>query len=236
VNLKSFILNYIHRESLLFKFAMFVSANIQKILNLHNIIQRPYRISQYIKSNKIHKLHFGCGNNIINGFLNTDIFFKIPLDITKKLPFKTETIDFIYSNHVIEHIYNFQFVKYLRETYRILKLNGIHIIATPSLKKICSILYVNKNASQKKKLLHFKGMQMNEKLDSATFLNRQMHINYGHKYLYDYEAIKNIARSIGYRSIIIIDNKKIPDVKIREQLKSRDTFWDMETETYMLKK
>ena len=55
------------------------------------------------------KLHLGCGRNYLDGWINTDIDskrYKLDqrLDITENFPFENNTISYIFSEHVIEHI------------------------------------------------------------------------------------------------------------------------------------
>ncbi|MFH1420531.1 MAG: methyltransferase domain-containing protein [Candidatus Aenigmatarchaeota archaeon] len=54
------------------------------------------------------KLNIGCGSNKINGYVNCDIDSRASpdkvIDITKKLPFKTNSVDEIVCFHTLEHI------------------------------------------------------------------------------------------------------------------------------------
>jgi len=52
-------------------------------------------------------------------------------DLNDKLPFPKNYFDLIFSDQVLEHVYNTDFL--LSETYRILKPGGIMIIITPNL-------------------------------------------------------------------------------------------------------
>jgi SAM-dependent methyltransferase len=156
MTIKSVVLLMTDKESLFFKNLVSISLLLKKIMCFHKYFLRRFKIKKYYKHHSIIKLHFGCGLNNLEDFFNTDLFAKVPIDITKKLPFNNNSVDLIYSNHVIEHIYNWQFRKYLCETYRILKVGGIHIIATPSLEKLCRILYDKKYSKNKKKLIELK--------------------------------------------------------------------------------
>ena len=51
------------------------------------------------------------------------------LDLEKKLPFKTDSIDCIYAIHVLEHIENI--IGLMNECYRVLKKKGIMMIEVP---------------------------------------------------------------------------------------------------------
>ena len=60
-----------------------------------------------VVSEKI-KLHLGCGKNMLPGWINTDFPPKkeniLELDATKKFPFEDNSIDYVFSEHMIEHI------------------------------------------------------------------------------------------------------------------------------------
>jgi len=83
--------------------------------------------------NKMKKLNFGCGEDIIEGFDNVDIQ-KSP-KITKSFdfdkfpyPFKDNTYDYVLSKQVIEHL--IRPTKMLNELHRICKPNSIIDIET----------------------------------------------------------------------------------------------------------
>jgi len=231
-------------EGFLNEFVEYIKFIAQKVLNLPYRITRRSKIKKYYKSHEKIRLQFGSGIIIINGFLNTNLYVKVPIDITKKLPFPNDSIDIIFSNHVIEHIYNRQFKKYLRESLRILKKGGIQIITTPSLKKIVDAIYYD---NEKKNILLFEShLEMAQKikifgggkLDPATYLNYVTHIYYGHRFLYDFEAIYKLAKMAGYSNITEISVREIPDKSIKEiyLIKEHEIPWSIETGIYLLEK
>ncbi|MCK4462822.1 MAG: class I SAM-dependent methyltransferase [Candidatus Omnitrophica bacterium] len=79
------------------------------------------------------KLDIGCGKNKVSeDFIGLDI--KKPADIVmdvseKKLPFGNESVDEIYSSHLLEHVENPVFV--LKEIYRVLKKDGMLTLQYP---------------------------------------------------------------------------------------------------------
>lgn len=97
------------------------------------------------------KLHLGCGNNKIKGWINIDKYRKADIkdDIIILKQFKNETISEIYISHVIEHLEPEDFIIGLKRWYKILKIGGILIIRCPN-----GEYYLNRylNSSSKEKL------------------------------------------------------------------------------------
>ncbi len=79
------------------------------------------------------KLHLGCGNDYKKGYVNCDISKDVNpdviVDITKKLPFKDNSVDEIIMNHVLEHTQ--KPIDVFKEIYRICKRGAIVRIRVP---------------------------------------------------------------------------------------------------------
>lgn len=93
-----------------------------------------------MESNKLLKLHLGCGNKKLKGWINIDSVREfhpdIIHDISYPLPFDDLTVDEILAEDLLEH-----FDKYLRfivfyQWVRVFKINGIITIQVPNFKKI----------------------------------------------------------------------------------------------------
>jgi len=73
------------------------------------------------------KLNLGCGSDIREGYVNLDIIKRegvdVVHDLNKKLPFKDNTFEVVYSSHVLEHVDDV--LNLLEEIYRILKPGGV---------------------------------------------------------------------------------------------------------------
>ncbi|AEH88191.1 methyltransferase domain-containing protein [Mesorhizobium opportunistum] len=78
------------------------------------------------------KLNFGCGTNKLDGWQN----FDAEIDITRPLPFPENHADFIYAEHVVEHVDYTQALKFFAECRRVLKPGGVIRICVPSLENI----------------------------------------------------------------------------------------------------
>jgi ubiquinone/menaquinone biosynthesis C-methylase UbiE len=79
------------------------------------------------------KLNVGCGTDIREGFTNIDSRagpgVNLIVDVTKGLPFDSDSVDQIVCNHTLEHIV--QWERVVEEFYRVLKNGGILEIRVP---------------------------------------------------------------------------------------------------------
>ena len=98
-------------------------------------------------------LNIGAGKYVINGFKSLDVYtphyYKSKENFLKNrveynmrkdsIPFETNTVDNIYCSHVVEHIEDEYVVKFLGESYRVLKNGGVLRIACPDSEFLFSV-------------------------------------------------------------------------------------------------
>lgn len=196
---------------------------------------RNKKIKNYLNSHRIRKLHLGSTFEM-KGFLNSQIMGDIPIDITKRLPFEDNTIDLIYSSHLIEHIHRREIIKFLKDSYRVLRLGGKHIISTPSLTNVVNICYGKKEYERKVLFEHAKKFYDDEFFSTAHQLNLLMR-GFGHRFILDHNFIKEVGKKIGYKKITILRNGNFGDKVISHYIKKRKSErWSLETETFSLSK
>lgn len=79
------------------------------------------------------KLNLGCGNKRIDGFIGVDKFpcdaVDVIADLNDKLPFDDDSVEEIYMDNVIEHIFDIPAL--FLEIRRICKASGLVTIYTP---------------------------------------------------------------------------------------------------------
>jgi len=95
------------------------------------------------------KLHLGCGDRRINGFINIDIQNSPAVDVVADimdLPYEENTVDVIYSCCMLEHFGRNNNLKFFRNTcwtdvinywHKILKPGGELYISVPDFKAVC---------------------------------------------------------------------------------------------------
>ena len=88
------------------KYAFFTTP-CKENFNFHSKRQKLL-IDKYLHENPIRKLQIGAQSNSISGWLNVDLLPKshevVYMDATKPFPFPSNSVDYIYSEHMIEHI------------------------------------------------------------------------------------------------------------------------------------
>ncbi len=239
--MKNFLINKTERESILYSNLQEIKYFIGKLLNIHNYILRKKKISNFIKKNKFIKVQFGAGSGklgeasktSLSGYLDTDIFGQVPIDINYKLPFKDKSLDIIFNSHLIEHIYQRKIDLFLKESFRVLKKGGLLITATPTYTKIIDGLYGNDISKKKLIFDNHKISLNNRKPTPARIINCLSHINYGHKFILDFETFKDVAYSAGFSDIKTIEIEEIKDMEIKNFLNNKDKAFKIQTEVFM---
>lgn len=80
------------------------------------------------------KLNIGCGPTKIPGYIGVDKFHKaadVKAD-AMKLPYTSNSVDEIFSSHMIEHQHNVYIIPMFREWFRVLKPGGVLVIRCPN--------------------------------------------------------------------------------------------------------
>ena len=79
------------------------------------------------------KVQFGSSCNILEGWINLQ---ENNGDITKALPFGSDSVDFILIEHCLEHVTPLQGFRFLKDARRILKPGGVIRVIVPDVVKI----------------------------------------------------------------------------------------------------
>jgi SAM-dependent methyltransferase len=149
------------------------------------------------------------------------------LDATKRFPFDSNVLDYVFSEHMIEHISYKQGIAMMREIYRVLKPGGKVRIATPDIEKIVGLLLPQKTVDQKHyikwKAVDYMGLYSpepsqlqkrreewdidfrhiqhyypNVEADGACFIVNNFFRGYGHQFLYDIRSLMAITKEAGF--------------------------------------
>lgn len=161
-------------------------------------------LMRYIKANKVHKLHIGCGGNYLDGWFNTDLIpnhRRTQLNATRRFPFPNNTFDYIFTEHMIEHVPYAKGKTMLSECFRVLKPGGILRIVTPDLKFLIG-LYQNDNKINKDYVEWSSDLFLKDLAPhNATSVINNFYRDWGHQYIYDVPVMRDALTKAGFLEI-----------------------------------
>ena len=86
------------------------------------------------------KLHLGCGNKHIDGWVNVDTREPPGVDLVDNVQtldaIQLDSVDVIYASHVLEHTGRMDYMLILQRWYNLLKLGGLLRIAVPDIQQV----------------------------------------------------------------------------------------------------
>lgn len=140
------------------------------------------------------KLHLGCGDVLLAGWVNIDIESDLAdakLDITSGLPYEDGSVSHIFAEHVIEHVTLEQARSLLAECRRVLSPNGVIRISTPDLRWLAHV-YISG-------LTHLWG-DIWQPESPCKLINEGMR-SWGHQFLYDADELVALLRASGFPTV-----------------------------------
>ena len=164
-------------------------------------------IEQYCTDHEVRKLHLGCGDHLLDGWLNTDLRPRVPgvlpLDATRPLPFPDGSLDYIFSEHVIEHMPYPQGCRLLAECQRILKPGGTIRFATLDFAFLVALYNSEKTALQQAYLDWSKQRHLPwaPSSEGIYVINNSVR-DWGHQFIYDDKAMRHALAAAGFSRIV----------------------------------
>ena len=202
---------------------------------------------RYLTMTDVPKLHIGCGPFVMEGWLNVDINCYRPdiryLDAGKPYPFTDHSFDYIYSEHLFEHLSIEEQTVMLQECYRILKPGGRMRLAMPNLHFLME-LYLHPDKECNRRYLawsyHLFGMKQGipevaEKYYPIHVINNFFRL-WGHQFIHTPESLKSLAQGIGFQDIrpYPIGNSDTPALQGLEKHGQNIPAWANELETFVV--
>lgn len=175
----------------------------RQLRNVVLCIVRPLIIESYLKSHRIRKLQLGACRNVFKGWLNTDALSVargvIPLNVTKPFPVGDGTFDYIFSEHIIEHLAYDKGIFMLSECCRILKPGGRIRIATVDLEVLIGLYTHRKEESQRKYIKWIIDNHLPQ-VDAyrESFVINAIFKSWKHKFIYDRSTLQYALEKAGF--------------------------------------
>ena len=139
---------------------------------------------------KITKLEIGSGPKPKEGYVHFDIRSDVNADVigdARKLPFKDEEFEEVYSRFFLEHLPRKDAILSLKEMNRVLKKKGLIEIIVPNIAYFCKIFVEEKGQK--------KGWALNKIYGFENYLEDH------HYFGYDEETLSTLLKELGFVEI-----------------------------------
>jgi predicted SAM-dependent methyltransferase len=200
----------------------FVRMSLCQPLQVRRYLARTDKrvIRRYSITHGVMKLHIGCGQNILAGWLNSDYCPRsahiLHLDARRTFPFANNHFDYVFSEHVIEHLHYSDGLKMLRECRRILKETGRIRISTPDLSFLINLNSEDKSTLQKQ---YIKWATENFLHDApcyeGAFVINNFFRDWGHLFIYDERTLCDSLKTAGFNRIVKCGLNESEDAALR---------------------
>jgi SAM-dependent methyltransferase len=209
--------------------------------------RRRQLIDSYLQKHPLRKLQIGAGENPLSGWLNTDLepvsHSIIHLDAQEQFPFEDQLFDYIFSEHMIEHIPYLGGLYMLGECFRVLKPAGRIRIATPNIEQIVGLctsalnddqkayirwsmdhlgLYASQKSEFQKRrpewaldAQHLQAYFPKQNEDPACFVVNNFFRSYGHQFLYNPSTLRSALEATGFEDVRQYEPGESDDDEIR---------------------
>jgi predicted SAM-dependent methyltransferase len=137
---------------------------------------------------EIAKLHIGCGDVILPGFINIDILESPGVDVVadiRDLPYDHNSIELIYSCANLDHLSRHDWKEAMRHWYDILKPGGLLRLSVGDFEAICKQYMQNKNIDE------LIGLTLGGQKDRYDW----------HGMMFDYDYLKGHLQDIGFDNV-----------------------------------
>ena len=115
-------------------------------------------------------------------------------DVTKGLPFKDSSVDYIYTNNMFEHLTQENFMFVLKECYRVLKKGGVLRLVVPDLFQHVAIYIKDKDADKFIHRLMLQGIG-DERPLFVRLLSKH------HLWIYDFQSISARLKKSNFNNV-----------------------------------
>lgn len=173
-------------------------------------------VTDYLLSHELRKLHLGCGRHVLEGWFNCDVRPRckgvVQLGAAKRFPFEDRQFDFVYSEHMIEHLSFDSGASMLAECHRVLRPGGRLRVSTPDLAFVVALYASNRSVLQERYLHWAVGRESKSRLrpppetngfapPAEVFVINNFMRDWGHQFIYDGPTLRYAFLRAGFEEI-----------------------------------
>jgi predicted SAM-dependent methyltransferase len=134
------------------------------------------------------------------------------LDATKPFPLENDEFDYVFSEHMIEHVSYRQGEMMLQECFRILRTNGKLRVSTPDLSFLINLYNEDKTSAQREyiKWATDKFIRDAPRYEDTFVINNFVRA-WGHLFIYDEKTLRSSMAKAGFTHIVRCDLNQSDD-------------------------
>lgn len=172
-------------------------------------------LKKQIKRFPIDSLHVGCGDILLKDWLNIhyerrEEYGKVKQEngalylnynLLKPWPFEGDSIQYIAGSHFIEHLDLNQGIRFLKESFRVLRKGGVIRLSCPDLH-----IYARNYIENNQKFFENKWIKewcafKNAVTPGEIFIAKAYDSGGSHKWFYDFDSLKHILETAGFHKV-----------------------------------
>ncbi|NDV61639.1 methyltransferase domain-containing protein [Puniceicoccales bacterium CK1056] len=193
--------------------------------------------ARYLKQSTSPKLHIGCGHHPLDSWLNTDMHLasknSFYLNATRRFPYPDNAFDYIFSEHLIEHLSYSQGRVMLDECFRVLRPGGVIRTATPDLAFVIGTYFAEPDELTKAYLdhQHKSSMPWAPADDPVYYINNFVR-DWGHQFIYDRESLSRSLADSGFievRELPVCESSEPALCELENTTRKPREFFELET-------
>lgn len=189
--------------------------------------------AHYLAAASEPKLHIGCGDNLLDGWLNSDLHPRskgiLRLDATRPFPLADDTFTYAYSEHLLGSITFRETMTMLSECFRVLAPGGKLRITTFDLAFLIDLYRREPSKLQEQYLKWAADTRLQRREDSphralqeraaaqsvetGFLVNHTLHSEWG-LFVYDEPILRRVFESAGFQNIVKCDLNQSEDAAL----------------------
>jgi SAM-dependent methyltransferase len=170
------------------------------------LLRRRRRIEAYLQTHETRKLHLGAAENVLPGWLNTDLHDYgrddlVYLDARRRFPLPDESFDVVFSEHMLEHLTFVDGQRCLRESFRVLRPGARIRVATPSLERLVELY---DGGELQERYVRWAVETLDPEVDAALpgVVVNNFFRSWGHRFIYDRETLRLALERAGFVDVV----------------------------------
>ena len=174
-----------------------------------------YYLRSKIKRLGVDRLHIGCGDVLVRGWLNIGLDLSeeygrikdrngalfLNYNLLKQWPVEENVITYVAASHFIEHFDLNRGLEFMRKAFKVLKSTGVIRLSCPDLEVYAKNYAQNNKTFYEHPLIREWCAFKNAKTPGEIFAAKAYDSGGAHKWFYDFASLKHILEEAGFRDV-----------------------------------